>query len=477
MAGEMPGFDDDFTLLGAGKSQRTSTVVAVPRLLVVVRREGGRPSGRTLEVEGERIRVGSHPSNELVLEDRQVSRFHCVLTLVRGAWALTDNGSLNGTVLCGVPVRDATLPAVVSEIALGDSILRVSPLSPEKVRRIPDVDHFGDVRGSGLAMREVFSELERVARSDATVLVHGESGTGKELVAHEIVRRSARAEGPIVTVDCSSISPSLIESELFGHVRGAFTGADRTRLGAFEAAHRGTIFLDEIGEMPLDMQPKLLRALENREIRRAGENETRKVDVRVVAATNRDLEREVNRGRFREDLYFRLSVFAVRLPPLRERLQDIPDLVAAFLERMGATSQAGLFTPEVYLELSRHDWPGNVRELRNYVERALIMNDARGPAAGSAPEPPRGAPPSAKANDRSLSEPSLDGPFKQLKEQLVSRFERAYLERLMTVAEGNVSRAARTAQLDRMYLHRLLQRHAIARDSALEEPGVGDEKD
>jgi DNA-binding NtrC family response regulator len=463
LAGEMPGFDDDYTLAGAGVSALGRTSVAIPRLLLLVSREAGKGCARVIEVEGERIRIGSHPSNEVVLDDRRISRFHCVLTLIHGAWTLTDTGSLNGTSLCGVRVRDATLPAGKCQLLLGDSLLEVGQLSPEKVRFVPDLRRFGELRGSGLGMRQVFSELERVAPSDVTVLVQGESGTGKELVAHELVRQSMRADGPLITIDCGAISPALIESELFGHARGAFTGADRSRIGAFEAANNGTIFLDEIGEMPLDMQPKLLRALESREVRRAGENETRKVDVRVVAATNRDLEREVNRGRFREDLYFRLSVFAVRLPPLRERLQDIPELIMAFLDRMGAMDQAGLFTEPVFQDLAKHDWPGNVRELRNYVERALIMEDARdfvagNPALAKLPRASAGsqAPPAAAVG--------YEGPFKELKERLVWEFERAYLQRLMIASEGNVSRAARTAKLDRMYLHRLLQRHAIDRE-------------
>jgi DNA-binding NtrC family response regulator len=248
----------------------------------------------------------------------------------------------------------------------------------------------------------------------------------------------------------------LIESELFGHVKGAFTGADRNRVGAFEAANGGTIFLDEIGEMPLEMQPKLLRALENREIRRAGENESRKVDVRVIAATHRNLEREVNRGTFREDLYFRLSVFTVRLPPLRERNDDIPDLVRTFLERMGCAENERLFTPQIYAQLARHDWPGNVRELRNYIERAVVLQDAT--------EASRSAY-TSEARTSTAPEPvSIESPFKTAKEQLISDFERAYLEQLMVWAGGNVSRASRKAKLDRMYLHRLLQRYEIKRD-------------
>ena len=447
--------DDGWTQTGTNKALMPSTPVAVPRLLITVLREGGKVAGRSLELEGERIRVGSHRSNELLITDRLVSRFHCVLSLDQGLWALADTDSLNGTLLSGVRIRDAILPPGECEITIGDSVVRIAQLSPEKVTRVPELSSFGELRGSTLAMRQVFSVLERVAASDVTALVHGESGTGKELVASELVKRGRRRGRPFLTVDCGSISPTLIESELFGHAKGAFTGADRARVGAFEAADQGTIFLDEIGEMPLEMQPKLLRALENREIRRAGENEARKVDVRVIAATHRNLEREVNRGTFREDLYFRLSVFTVRIPPLRERTDDIPDLVRTFLERMGATENERLFTPQIYAELARQDWPGNVRELRNYIERAVVLQDAveASRASYSSDEPANSSAPV-----------TIDAPFKTAKERLISAFERSYLEQLMAWAGGNVSRASRKAKLDRMYLHRLLQRYEIKRD-------------
>jgi len=447
--------DEAWTVTRATQAVLPGTVVAVPRLLITVLREGGKADSRSLELEGERIRVGSHPSNEVLLTDRLVSRFHCVLSLDRGSWTVADTDSLNGTLLSGVRIRDAILPPGECEIAIGDSLLRIAQLSPEKTTRVPELSSFGELRGRTLTMRQVFSVLERVAASDVTVLVNGESGTGKELVASELVKRGPRRGRPFLTVDCGSISPTLIESELFGHAKGAFTGADRTRIGAFEAADRGTIFLDEIGEMPLEMQPKLLRALENREIRRAGENESRKVDVRVIAATHRNLEREVNRGTFREDLYFRLSVFTVRLPPLRERTEDIPDLVRTLLERMGCTENERLFTPQIYAQLARQDWPGNVRELRNYIERAVVLQDAVEASRSAYTDR---APASAAASV------SIDSPFKTAKEQLISDFERSYLEQLMAWAGGNVSRASRKAKLDRMYLHRLLQRYEIKRD-------------
>ena len=253
-------------------------------------------------------------------------------------------------------------------------------------------------------------------------------------------------------VDCSALAPSVLESELFGHVRGAFTGADRDRIGAFEAAEGGTIFLDEIGELPLDMQPKLLRALEAHEIRRVGETRARKVDVRVVAATNRGLEREVNHGRFREDLYFRLSVVTVRVPPLRERPDDLELLVPAILEGLGERASAHLFTPELFAQMRRHDWPGNVRELRNFVERTIVLRDNRPDLAD------------ADATDAPgdlLSTIDLDRSFRDGKEDLIAGYERRYLEALLAWADGNVTKAARKARIDRMSLYRLMQRHDV----------------
>lgn len=439
--------------------QAVPTELPVPRLEVLIVREAGVACNRAITLEGERIRVGSHPSNEVQLEDRSVSRFHCSLSAGPHGWALSDSSSRNGTFFGGARVREVDLPRPSCELQLGESTLRLRELGTSVLTKIPACSNLGELYGRSVPMRRVYATLNRVASSEATVLIEGESGTGKELVAHEIVHRGSRAQGPFVTVDASSISASLIESELFGHSRGAFTGADRERKGAFEAANGGTVFLDEIGEMPLDLQPKLLRALESREIRRVGETTARRVDVRVIAATNRKLEREVNLGRFRGDLFFRLAVVTVQLPPLRERLEDLPLLVHALLESMGALDRTTLFTPAVLDEMSGHDWPGNVRELRNYVERAVILGSVssiRGGSQDSELEPRNEADSIAGWTDGELEEP-----FKVAKERLVSRFELAYLSRLLESCEGNVSRAARQAKLDRMYLSRLLQRYGL----------------
>jgi two-component system, NtrC family, response regulator GlrR len=296
----------------------------------------------------------------------------------------------------------------------------------------------------------VFAVLARAAGSDITVLLRGETGTGKDQAAESLHRMSARRDQPFVVVDCGGLPARLLGSELFGHARGAFTGADRARVGAAEAAHRGTLFLDEIGELDLDLQPVLLRLLERREVTRVGETRPVPVDVRVIAATSRNLRREVNAGRFRSDLYYRLAVMEVVLPPLRERLDDLPLLLASLLDRAGAADHPGaaaLRTPEFAARLARHDWPGNVRELRNYVESCLALAD-RAPPPGTGGESTRNAMPAI----------DLSMPFRAARDRWLRWFERRYLEELLAGAGDNVSAAARAAGVDRVYFHRLLRR-------------------
>jgi len=310
-------------------------------------------------------------------------------------------------------------------------------------------ERFGLVLGRSIAMRRVFGVLERAVRTDATVLLEGETGTGKEVVAQSIHEESARADGPFVVVDCSAIPRELLESELFGHARGAFTGAVGSRVGAFEAAAGGTLFLDEIGELGLDLQPKLLRALEARRIKRVGSNDYVPVDVRVITATNRDLRAEVDRGAFRADLYYRLAVVEVRLPPLRERVEDLPSLVEHFAERIGATPPelAMLGSRELLREIAGHTWPGNVRELRNYVERCLALQMAIPIARASLPA------------DAALIDVELG--YKWARDRWHQHCERRYLEEQLRRSDGNVSAAARAARIDRIYFYRLLRRHGL----------------
>jgi DNA-binding NtrC family response regulator len=313
---------------------------------------------------------------------------------------------------------------------------------------------FGGLSGHSLAMRQVFALLERIAHTEAGVLISGETGTGKELCAEALHARSPRANRSLVVVDLAALAPSLIESELFGHVRGAFTGAVSDRAGAFERADGGTLFLDEVGELSRELQPRLLRALERGQVKRVGANEYRTVNVRVVAATHRDLRALTREGRFREDLYHRLAVLAVRLPALRERPEDIPELAEHFLARLGRPEALG---PQGLARLASYGWPGNVRELRNVIERAVSLappGEEVPPELLSLPsEPPRPAP-------RDVS----GLPFKKAKNQLVESFEREYLGALLARCGHNISRAAREAGIDRVYLHRLLKRYALARE-------------
>ncbi len=455
------------------KSHAFLRSAAAARLELRVEREGGKPSERTVTLDGDLFRIGSHPSNDVVVEDPAVSRFHCRVVREKHNWRVSDSGSRNGTRLQGVRVYDAELPATECLLDLGDSVVRVRELPSAGSVELLDRPSFGDLFGTSVVMRRLFAILDKVAHSETNVLIEGESGTGKELVATEIVRRGPRARKPFVIVDCSAISPNLIESELFGHVRGAFTGADRDRIGAFEAAQGGTVFLDEIGEMPIDMQPKLLRALEAREVRRIGETATRKVDVRVVAATNRKLEREVNNGRFREDLYFRLSVVTIRLPPLRERLDDIELLIRTFLDSMAAQGSAHLFTPQVVEDMMCYDWPGNVRELRNFVERTVVLQTAT-PTAGTGSERiGSNAPPPPK----SAADIDLTVQFRAAKERVIADFERRYVAALLEWADGNISRASRKAAMDRMNLYRLIQRYGLREERHLKDEGRGEHDD
>jgi DNA-binding NtrC family response regulator len=320
--------------------------------------------------------------------------------------------------------------------------------------------------GSGLigrspAMIQVKEAIAAVAGSDYTVLIRGESGTGKELAARAIHSLSRRAAGPFLSVNCPAIPDQLLESELFGHVRGAFTGAERDRRGLFLSAHGGVIVLDEIGDIPMSVQTKLLRVLQEREVRPVGSSKSVPIDVRILAATNQDLEAKIAEKTFREDLYYRLNVLTVRLPPLRERREDIPLLATAFLER--ACRETGIgdkeFSAEALAALAGHEWPGNVRELLNFVRRLTVFcrGDVIGPNAVSAADPGRGAP----------GEPDDDGlptPYLEAKALVVDAFTRRYVERLLGQTRGNISEAARISGLERVSLQKILRRLGIIAD-------------
>ena len=309
-------------------------------------------------------------------------------------------------------------------------------------------ERFGDMTGRAPVMQAVFARVARAAMTDLAVLLIGETGTGKEVTAQAIHRASRRATRPFVVVDCAGVPPALLESELFGHERGAFTGAVAARAGAFELAAGGTIFLDELGELGGDLQPKLLRALDTRMVKRVGGDEWRSADVRVIVATNRDLPAEVEAGRFRSDLYYRIAVLEIRLPPLRERLEDLPILVDDILTRLGVTDReeaALLRTPQARVDMACHAWPGNVRELRNYVERCVALGELT---------------PLGIAGDTAEVGMELRA-ARRYWARFGARLERQYLEDLLADHDGNISAAARSAGVDRKHMYRLLWRHGL----------------
>ena len=415
----------------------------------------GPDAGKVFVPTSDRTVIGTHDSSQLRLEDPTVSRFHAELTAQDGMVVVKDLGSRNGVFVDGVRVMHAFLHTG-AVIAVGQTRLAFS--LDDRPVQVPmsSKDSFGIMVGRSLAMRRAFSLLERAASSEATVLLGGETGTGKEAAAESIHREGRRAGGPFIVVDCGAIPSNLLESELFGHEKGAFTGADRARTGAFEEASGGTLFLDEIGELEPDLQPKLLRVLEKREIKRVGSARYMPVDVRIVAATNRNLRAEVNAKSFRSDLYYRLAVVEVPLPSLRERADDLTMLVENLLERLGLASSPGcalVRTPTFQATLTRHSWPGNVRELRNYVERCLALGE----------ETPLGGNPDGTDGEAQGGAFSIDTtvPLKRARDTLVAAFERAYLEKILAEQGGNVSAAARAAGVDRIHFYRLLWRSGL----------------
>ena len=415
----------------------------------------GDDEGRQSTRESRTTRIGSSPDADVVIDDPAVSRLHASIEVDEQGYLLRDRDSKNGTFVNGLRVREVYLDDATT-FRMGTTEVRFDVAGDEVEVHFSDREQFGELIGQSRAMREIFSLLERISSTDATALVEGESGTGKELVARALHdHHEARSDGPFVVVDCSAIPADLIESELFGHVEGAFTGATGNREGAFEAAEGGTLFLDELGELSPDLQPKLLRALENEAIKPVGSNETIETDVRIVAATNRNLEHEIEEGNFREDLYYRFAVVKITLPPLRERPDDIPLLVEHFLEDANEMIDGDELdiSYQTMEKLKRHEWPGNVRELKNFVERAALLS--RGDQIETrfldADEPVPSEPEEATESAASMAELAIreNLPFKDAKNRLIEEFERTFWARLLKQTEGNVSEAARRADVHR----------------------------
>ncbi|MCA9670648.1 MAG: sigma 54-dependent Fis family transcriptional regulator [Myxococcales bacterium] len=421
----------------------------------------GPDKGAELLVDQPTVVIGTAADCDLRLTDASVSARHAQLRATETGVVVSDLGSTNGVLLGKVRAREVVLSDATT-LVLGETTLRIAPTNDTVELPLSRRLSFGRLLGESDAMRYLFAVLERVASSSATVLLFGESGTGKELAAEALHQASPRADQPFVTVDCSAIPEQLMESELFGHERGAFTGASQRRIGAFEQADGGTLFLDEIGELPLDLQPKLLRVLESRKLRRVGGSEQRSVDVRIVAATNRSLQHEVERRRFRKDLLFRLDVVRITLPPLRERRGDIA-LIARHFAEEHVRDPSELLSEGLLALLRAYDWPGNVREMRNVVKQLALVQDQalarllpRTQPSGS----DDGQAPSTAAMTPDIGA-LLELPFHDARSRWQEIFERQYVARQLARADGVVLHAAENAQLPRPTFHRLLRRHGL----------------
>jgi DNA-binding NtrC family response regulator len=399
------------------------------------------------------IRVGGDPSNDVCLDDPHVSRRHCEIRQTPSGFLLRDLGSTNGTFASGLQLREAVLPSG-AVVTVGRTHIQLLAEGENQSEFLPtDEESFGAVVGRSARMRQIFALLQKIAPTDLTVCLIGETGTGKELFAHALHEHSKRAAGPFVVIDCSAVAPNLIESELFGHEKGAFTGADRARAGAFERAHGGTVFLDEIGELPLELQPKLLRVLEQRVLKPVGGGQEIPVDVRILAASNRNLELESREGRFREDLFFRLSVLTVEIPCLRERREDLPLLAQRIIDQRVAKVA---LADDALAALQNYDWPGNVRELRNVIDRTLAVLD--GPTLRASdllffePRAPRD---SGEAVTPAGGEAPLAG-------RTLEEVEREALAQTLASCGGNKAAAARALGIAPSTLYQKIRKHGLA---------------
>jgi DNA-binding NtrC family response regulator len=403
------------------------------------------------------LSIGTADGNDLVVGDRTVSGFHLRASRGECGILIEDKRSTNGTFVGDIRIDRAIVPPG-TRISIGGTVVRLADAGDVEVE-VLDGEELAGIRARTPSMRRLLAQIAKAAQSDVPVLINGESGVGKELVAHALHTLGQRKNGPFVTVDCGSLSPTLIASELFGHEKGSFTGADRRHIGAFERGNGGTIFLDEIGELPEALQPTLLGVLERRKLRRVGGREEISFDARVVCATHRDLPTAINTGRFRLDLFYRVAVLKLLMPPLREHPDDIPLLVRHFAERAGDASDDTmdrLFGPGMMAALARHDWPGNVRELRNVVEATIAM--------GEVPElmPRTSTPASGTGSARAASYANrLEQSYNEARSAVLNEFESVYLRALIENARGNVAQAARDADMDRSHLFSMLKRHGI----------------
>ncbi len=409
--------------------------------------------GHKVTIDVDPIVVGRDEGAQLVLADQEVSAIHCELRAVNEGILVRDLGSTNGTFVGPLRVREAII-TVASELTVGRSKIFVEPTSKRRVD-VGFADKFGPLVGSSPKMRRVFSILEKISATPLSVLILGETGTGKELIAKAIHDASPRKNGAFVVVDCGSIPPTLAESILFGHEKGSFTGANERRNGAIAEADGGTLFLDELGELPIELQPKLLRALAEHQVKRVGGANFDPVDVRVLAATRRDLGAEMNAGRFRSDLFFRIAQVRVELPALRERLSDLPLLVEDVCRRAGRPEHAAAVISWIEQRMASHDWPGNVRELVNVASVAATLADTPGAIDDVL---------TLARDDVSIDVPrtgSAATAFSDAKRGAVAAFEREYFTGLSKRAKGNVSEMARQSGMERHHVRAYLRKYGI----------------
>jgi len=417
----------------------------------------GVDAGKQLVLDGAtpmRALVGQGPASDMVLADREVSRRHLALEVTGQRLRITDLGSKNGTFVDGLAVLDAFLSGE-EVVRLGRTAFKVTRVDAEQPAHVPLVGHCGSLVGMSREMRRLYPLIERLATSDVPVLVEGETGTGKEVAARTLHDLGRRSGGPFVVFDCTASPASLIEADLFGHERGSFTGAVSQRKGVFEQADGGTLLIDEIGDLDLSLQPKLLRALERQEVRRVGGDRFIQVDVRIVAATRRDLDKEVQAGRFRDDLFHRLVVGRFELPPLHTRRGDIGLLARRFVEEQGG--DPSVLTASVLSRWEESRWPGNVRELRNAVARHLALGEMDGKEEAPSVEGAGDAEPeSASRGTDAFDEVIAEGlPLIESRQKVVEAFERRYLQAALETTSGNVTHAARHSGIPRRYFQAL----------------------
>ncbi|OGQ87010.1 MAG: hypothetical protein A2289_08000 [Deltaproteobacteria bacterium RIFOXYA12_FULL_58_15] len=411
----------------------------------VIRITEGHDAGREECLRKGSLIIGKSSDCGMQLSDTTVSGHHLSIEVVPEGLLVIDLGSKNGTFYLETRLERAVLQHGAA-LRLGRTRLLLASIQPLAGTDYSTRMEYGSIVGSAPSMRRLYAMLERIEGLDYTTLLLGETGVGKEHIAREIHAHSQRSNGPFEICDCASLAPSLIESELFGHERGAFTGAHRDYRGVFERANGGTLFLDEIGELPMDLQPRLLRVLEAHTVRRVGSGETRTVDVRVLAATHRDLTADVHAGKFRQDLFFRLNLVALQIPPLRERREDIPNLIQRFLDDLG---QSNWVVSPSTLELftSGYDWPGNVRELKHAVARVQAL--------GTLPDD------LAPSDTEVAKNIGVVGTFREAKVHIINAFERDYLAAKLASCDNNISQAARDSGMERNQFKRLLRKHNL----------------